>query len=91
MFGKRCVKTYSQMQEAVALSSCESEFYGIGKAATMGLGMKGLVADLGLEMKVQIRTDSSAAEHCITKRIGESEAHRGAANVGAGPSRQRRM
>ncbi len=48
MFGKHCIKTYSQTQETVALSSGESVFYGIVKAATMGLGMKGLMADLGL-------------------------------------------
>ena len=61
MFGKRCIKTYSQTQETVAPSSGESDFYGIVQAATMGLGMQGLMADLGLEAQVQINTDSSAA------------------------------
>ena len=51
MFGKLCIKTCSQTQEAIALSSGESEFYWTAKAATIGLGMKGLMADLGLEMK----------------------------------------
>ncbi len=51
MFGKRCIKTHSQTQETVALSSGESEFYGIAKAATMGLGMEGFVADLGLRWR----------------------------------------
>ena len=31
------------------------------KAAAMGLGMKGLMADLGVEVGVQVNTDSSAA------------------------------
>ncbi len=62
MFGERCIKTHSQTQETVALSSSESEFCGIVKAATMDLGMKGLMADLGLEVEVQINTDSSAAK-----------------------------
>ena len=35
MLGGHCVKTYSQTQETIALSSGESEFYGIVKAATM--------------------------------------------------------
>ncbi len=35
VFGKHCIKTYSQTQETVALSSGESEFYGIAKVATM--------------------------------------------------------
>ncbi len=57
MFGKHCIKTCRQTQETVALSSDESEFYGIVKATTMGPGMKGLMA-VGLEMKVRVNTDS---------------------------------
>ncbi len=38
MFGRHCLKAYSQTQQTVALSSAESEFYGIVKAATIGLG-----------------------------------------------------
>ncbi len=59
--GSHCVKTHSRTQEAVALSSGESEWYGIAKAARMGLGMKGLLKDLGVEVGVQVNTDSSAA------------------------------
>ncbi len=90
MFGKQCIKTYSQTQETVALSSGESEFYGIAMAATMGLGMKGVTADLGLEVKVQVIKDSRAAKS-IAKRSGESEAHRGAGVAFAGPRCKRRV
>ncbi len=38
MFGSHCLKTHIQMQEIIALSSGESEFYGIVKAATMWRG-----------------------------------------------------
>ena len=68
MFGSHCLKTYSRTQETVVLSSGESEFYGIVKAATMGLGMKGLFADLGLEVEVQVNTDSSAAKSIASRR-----------------------
>ncbi len=68
MSGKHCIKTYSQTQETVALSSSESEFYGVAKAATMGLGVKGLVADLGLEGEVQVNADSSAAKSIASRR-----------------------
>ncbi len=34
-FGSHCIKTYSQTQETIALSSGESEFYGTVKAAAM--------------------------------------------------------
>jgi hypothetical protein len=68
MFGAHCIKTYSQTQETIALSSGESEFYGIVKAAAMGLGMKGLMADLGIEVEVQVNTDSSAAKSVASRR-----------------------
>ncbi len=48
MFGKHCMKTYSQTQDAITLSSGESDFLGIAKAAAMGLGMKGMMEDLGV-------------------------------------------
>ena len=68
MFGKHCIKTYSQTQEIVPLSSGESECYLIVKAATLGLGIKGLMADLGLEVGVQGNTDSSAARSIASRR-----------------------
>ncbi len=69
MFGNHCIKMYSQTQETIALASVESEFYRIAKAAAMGLGMKGLMEDLGVEVEVQVNTDSSAAKS-ITPRKG---------------------
>ncbi len=44
------------------------EFYGIAKVATMGLGVKGLLDDLGVEAKPQVNTDSSAAESIAPRR-----------------------
>ena len=69
MFGKHCVKTYSQTQETIALSSGESEFYGIVKAASVGLGVRNLLGDLGASVKVKVNVDSSAAKS-ITYRKG---------------------
>jgi hypothetical protein len=51
MFGSHCIKMHSQTQETIALSSGESELYGIVKAAAMGLGVKGLMEDLGLRWR----------------------------------------
>ncbi len=64
MFGSHCIKTHSRTQETIALSSGESEFYGIVKAAAMGLGVKALMEDLGVEVEVlvQVNAGSSAAE-----------------------------
>jgi hypothetical protein len=60
-FGTHCLKTHSQTQETIAVSSGESEFYGIAKAATMGIGIKSSFKDLGLKVEIQVKTDSSTA------------------------------
>ncbi len=68
MFGGHCIKAYSQTQKTIGLSSGESEFYGIVKAAAMGLGVKGLMGDLGVGVVVQVNTDSSAAKSITVRR-----------------------
>ncbi len=67
-FGNHCVKAYSQTQETIVLSSGESEFYGIAKAAATGLGMKGLMEDLGIGVGAQVNADSSAAKSITSRR-----------------------
>ncbi len=73
MFGNHRVKTHSQTQQARAVSSGESEFFSVVKAAAMGLGMKGLMEDLGVAVGAQANTDSSAAKS-ITARGGAGRA-----------------
>ncbi len=70
VFGSHCLKTqtHSQTQEAIALSSGESEFYGIAKAASMGIGIESMFEDLGLEVEVQLETGSSAARSISSRR-----------------------
>ncbi len=68
MFDSHCLKTYSQTQDTIALSSGESEFYGIAKAATMGIGIKSMRRDLGLELEYQVNTDSSATRSISSRR-----------------------
>ncbi len=68
MLGSHCVKSHSQTQETFALSSEESEIHGIAKVATMGLGMKGLLDDTGIKVKVQVNTDPSAAKSLASRR-----------------------
>jgi hypothetical protein len=68
MFGNHCVKIRSQAQETITSSSRESEFYGVVKAAAMGLGVKGLMEDLGVGMEAQVSTDSNAARRIASRR-----------------------
>ena len=56
-----CLETWSTTQAARALSSAEDEYYAALKGASMALGFRSMAADLGENVKVVLRTDSSAA------------------------------
>ncbi len=60
-FGEPCETGHSHTQDAVALSSRRSEFYGRAESATIGRGAKGQLGDMGIKLEAQIRTSSSAA------------------------------
>ncbi len=55
--------------------SGESEFYGIVKAATMGMGIKGLLEDLGLDVEIQVNTGSSAARSISSRKCAGRVRH----------------
>ncbi len=54
--------------DRTALSSGGSEFDGIVRAITMGLGAKGLLEDVDLNVEVQVDTDPSSAESIASRR-----------------------
>ncbi len=45
-----------------------SELYVIAKSATMGIGIKSIFKDLGLEVEIQVTTDSSAARRISSRK-----------------------
>ena len=59
--GKHVLKHWSSTQATVALSSGEAEFSGLVRGASIALGAQALARDLGLERKVRVRSDSTAA------------------------------
>jgi hypothetical protein len=61
MVGSHLLKSWSSTQASVALSSGEAEFYGVLRAAGVGLGFQSLMKDLSIPVKVRVWTDSSAA------------------------------
>ena len=61
MVGGHLIKHWSSTQKTIALSSGEAELSGILKGASEGLGAQSLAKDLGLELDLIIRADSSAA------------------------------
>ena len=56
------MKPWSSTQDSIALSSGEAEFYGIVKGASIGLGLKGMLADMGICRELEVFTDASAAK-----------------------------
>ena len=59
--GNHLVKHWSQTQPTVALSSAEAELSGICKGAAQSLGLQSLAADLGINLKLTIMSDATAA------------------------------
>ena len=56
-----CMKSWSTTQAVVAISSGEAEYYAALKGASLALGFRSMAADLGEDVKIVLRSDSSAA------------------------------
>ena len=67
--GIHLIKSTVSTQTVIALSSGEAEFAGMVKGASVGLGVRALMKDLGHEKKLRLHTDSSAAKG-IAQRKG---------------------
>ena len=61
MFGGRCIKHWASTQTTFALSSGEAELNGLCKGASMGLGLKAVASDLGINYALTVQTDATAA------------------------------
>ena len=61
LLGGHLIKSWSSTQPSISLSSGEAEYYGVVKASGIALGQQSLMRDLGMEVKVRVWTDSSAA------------------------------
>ena len=68
MLGNHPVKSWSTTQAIIALSSGEAEYYGIVKGSSVGMGIKSVLADLGVNVKLRISTDASAAKGIASRR-----------------------
>ena len=68
MHGAHLIKTWSTTQSVIALSSGEAEYYGLVKGASQGLEMRAMLTELGVESKVVVQTDASAAKGIALRR-----------------------
>ena len=67
-FGEHLLDTSCAQQSTVALSSGEAECYALTRGASAGLLVKGVLAALGREVKLDCLTDSSAAKGITARR-----------------------
>ena len=59
--GSHVLKCLSKTQSTIALSSAEAELTGICQAACEALGLQAIVKDLGMNVKVRVHSDATAA------------------------------
>ena len=67
--GEHLIRATSSTQGIQGLSSGESEFMALVRATSIGLGAQAMAKDLGIEMTLSAKTDSSAA-HGVAHRRG---------------------
>ena len=53
MLGGCCVKSWSSTQSLISLSSGESEFYGVVKGGSVGLGVQAMLKDMGFDLSLE--------------------------------------
>ena len=68
MMGSHLIKGWSVTQAVIALSSGEAEYYGIVKGASVGLGVRSVLKDLGCSTRLVVCTDSSAAKGMASRK-----------------------
>ena len=61
MFGTACVQTWSVLQQSIALSSGEAEYYAAGLAAAHGIETQHMLEECGIKCRCVVLSDSTAA------------------------------
>ena len=70
--GRHLIHHWSSTQSVVALSSAEAELNAIIKAASESIGVKNMIKECGGDIRIAIKTDSSAANG-VTHRQGSGK------------------
>ena len=73
--GNHVIKSWSNTQKVIALSSGEAEYYGLVRGASMGMGAKAILSDLGVGGEILLRTDASAAKGIAPRKGLGKERH----------------
>ena len=62
------IKSWCSTQAIVALSSGEAEYSGIVKGASIGIGLRSMLRDFGVEVSIRVNTDASAAKGIANRK-----------------------
>ena len=68
MHGLHCIRSWSSTQSVVALSVGEAEYYGIVKGASIALGMQSMGREIGMNVEIEIKTDSSTGKGIASRQ-----------------------
>lgn len=69
LFGSHFIKSWSNTQTVIAMSSGKAAYYAMDKVGTMTLGVRRALSYLGIDTEViKIKTDASAAEGIASRR-----------------------
>ena len=68
MWGRHCLKAWAKTLQTVAMSSAESELFGIIRASCEALGLQSLIEGFLLEAKVRIQVDATAAKSIVERK-----------------------
>ena len=69
MRGTHCLRHWASTQTTIALSSGEAELGGLSKGISHGIGLRSIATDLGIQTKLRLRTDATAAMG-MARRLG---------------------
>ena len=62
------LRSSSSAQTIIATSSGEAEFYALVKCGSVAIGIRNMLADLGINVKIRVSTDASAAKGITARR-----------------------
>ena len=62
------MKGWSITQSVIALSSGEADYYGMVKGASVALGVRSVLNDMGVRKTIRLSTDASAAKGIASRK-----------------------
>jgi hypothetical protein len=70
LLGGHCLKAWSSTQAPIALSSAEAEYYSMVEGSTRTVGLRNMLAELGIYVQgpIVLHSDSSAARSFASRR-----------------------